>query len=428
MGYTHMNNASLYENGVAYKQVSGTPGNVQEIQGTPSYTYQDFPVQVDMTTYWAEGSYDPMKAWTDFDYVKDNPTDSAAAGTAMATGVKTYNAGLGVDYDGNPVENISERAISMGKSAGSISSVQFSHATPASYVVHNESRNDYLGIASEEVASEMSVIMGAGHPFYNDNNERLDAPKYRYIAEEDYNALENGEHGWTLVDEKADFESLTTGETPDRVFGIAQVGSTLQQGRAGKSVEPYDVAFNEGVPSLETMTEGALNVLDNNDEGFSLMVEGGAIDWAGHANDSARDIEEVMEFNKAVDAVVDWVEENSSWRETLVIVTADHETGYLEGADSNPNWSELTGGNGSVPGLTWNSGNHTNQLVPVYAKGAGAKELARLATGEDPVRGEYLDNTDLANVLLEDLWAENNKGKAKGRYNGNDKQGNAKNR
>lgn len=332
MGYTHMNNASLYENGVAYKQVSGTPGNVQEIQGTPSYTYQDFPVQVDMTTYWAEGSYDPMKAWTDFDYVKDNPTDSAAAGTAMATGVKTYNA------------------------------------------------------------------------------------------------LENGEHGWTLVDEKADFESLTTGETPDRVFGIAQVGSTLQQGRAGKSVEPYDVAFNEGVPSLETMTEGALNVLDNNDEGFSLMVEGGAIDWAGHANDSARDIEEVMEFNKAVDAVVDWVEENSSWRETLVIVTADHETGYLEGADSNPNWSELTGGNGSVPGLTWNSGNHTNQLVPVYAKGAGAKELARLATGEDPVRGEYLDNTDLANVLLEDLWAENNKGKAKGRYNGNDKQGNAKNR
>ena len=263
MGYTHVNASTLYTAGQAYKQVEGAEGSVTEVAGTPTFAFEKFPVQVDMTTYWAEGSYDPAKAWNDFDYVKISPNDSAAAGTAMATGVKTYNAGLGVDVDGNPVENISERAIAMGKSAGSISSVQYSHATPASYVVHNKSRNDYLGIAKAEVASDMTVIMGAGHPEYTDGGVKRD-PRYSYIAKEDFDGLRNGVNGWKLVEEKAAFETLTTGDTPDRVFGIAQVHSTLQQSRPGASKVPYDVPFNSNVPSLETMTKGALNVLDNN--------------------------------------------------------------------------------------------------------------------------------------------------------------------
>lgn len=430
MGYTHVNNASLYANGVQYRSVAGAPGEVTETLGTPSFSFESFPMQTDMTTYWAEGSYDPELAWTDFDYVNISPTDSAAAGTAMATGVKTYNAGLGVDYNGNAVENLSERAISQGRSAGVVSSVPFSHATPAAYVVHNASRNDYHGIAHDEVYSDMTVVMGAGHPFYNDSNEQLETPRYSYISETDFAALSAGETEFSYIEETADFEALTTGETPDRVFGIPQVGSTLQQGRAGESVEPYDVAFND-VPSLETMTQGALNVLDNNEEGFFLMVEGGAIDWTGHANDEARNIEETLDFVDAVDATIEWVEQNSNWRETLVIVTADHETGYLSGEGDNPNWSALEGLAGEVPSLSWNSGNHTNQLVPVYALGAGAKELERLAVGSDPVRGAYLDNTDLANFLLEDLWAEgpgasagNGNGNGNGRQNGNWNNGN----
>ncbi len=422
MGYNHVNNASLYDFGTSYKQVAGAPGNVVELEGTASYAFQKFPTQVDMSTYWVEGSYDPDKAWTDFDYVKSNPTDSAAAGTAMATGVKTYNAGLGVDADGTPVENISERAISLGKSAGVVSSVNYWHATPASYVVHNVNRNNKLEISSQEIASDMTVIMGAGHPYYTDSNTKRSTPDWRSnISQKDFEALGEGVNGWTLVEEKDDFQALTEGETPERVFGIAQVHSTLQQGRAGRSDAPGSVPFNAGVPSLETMTRGALNVLDNNQEGFTLMVEGGAIDWAGHANQTARDIEEVQEFTKAVDAVVEWVETNSNWRETLVIVTADHETGYIEGVDARPSWTSMDGAKGELPNLSWNSTNHTNMLVPVYAKGAGAKELERLATGTDPVRGAYLDNTDLANLLLKDLWADGNKGKAKGKYKGSDK-------
>ena len=407
MGYNEIAQASFYEHGVAYKQVvtDSATGEVVEVEGTPSQVYEQFPVQVDMQTFADGGSYDPQQAWTDFDYVKQGATDSAAAGTAMATGVKTYNGAIGVDPDGNIVENLSERAISLDKSAGVVSSVPFSHATPAAYVAHEANRNDYHAIADDELASDLSVIIGAGHPYYDDSNEEVLAPIYNYLSAESYEALAGGETDWTYLEENADFEALTTGGTPEKVFGIPQVGSTLQQGRAGSSDEPYGDPRND-VPSLATLTAGALNVLDDDDDGFSLMVEGGAIDWAGHANDSARNTEETIAFNDAVETVVEWVEENSSWKETLVIVTADHETGYLEGAGADPDWTELTGQAGNVANASWNSGSHTNMLVPVYAMGAGAKELSRLADLTDPVRGDYLDNTDLANVLLEDLWAE----------------------
>lgn len=405
LGYNQIAAATLFENGVSYKQVAGAPGAVVEVTGEASLAYESFPVQVDMATFADGGSYDPEQAWTDFGYVKINPTDSAAAGTAMATGIKTYNAGVGVDPDGNPVENLSERAIALGKAAGVVSSVQFSHATPAAYAVHNVHRNNYLDIAASEVASDLTVVMGAGHPWYTDGGDRRTTPSYRYISETDYDALADGSAGWELVESEADFEALTDGDTPERVFGIAEVATTLQQSRPGTSTEPFAVPFNENVPDLATMTAGALNVLDNDADGFSLMVEGGAIDWSGHANSSARNIEETMDFNQAVDTVIEWVEENSSWKETLVIVAGDHETGYLEGAGSGEVWTLLEGSAGQVPAVAWHSGNHTNMLVPVYAKGAGAKELGRLATMTDPVRGAYLDNTDLANVLLEDLWA-----------------------
>ncbi|MDD9205696.1 alkaline phosphatase, partial [Georgenia sp. 10Sc9-8] len=336
MGYNEIAQASLYDTGVAYKQVATDPvtGEVTEIAGAPSQVYESFPVQVDMQTFADGGSYDPQQAWTDFGYVAQGATDSAAAGTAMATGVKTYNGAIGVDAQGATVQNLSERAIELGKSAGVVSSVPFSHATPAAYVAHEASRNSYHAIADQELASELSVIIGAGHPYYDDSNQQRATPSYSYIAEESYQGLAAGETDWAFIEETSAFEDLTTGQTPDRVFGIPQVGSTLQQGRAGSAEEPYGDPLND-VPSLATLTAGALNVLDEDDDGFHLMVEGGAIDWAGHANDSARNIEETIAFNEAVETTVEWVEENSSWKETLVIVTADHETGYLEGPDAD---------------------------------------------------------------------------------------------
>ena len=109
-----------------------------------------------------------------------------------------------------------------------------------------------------------------------------------------------------------------SGPTPSRVCGVAQVYQTLQQDRAGDpTADPYVVPLIQTVPTLEEMTKAALNILDDDPDGFVLMVEGGAVDWASHANQDGRMIEEEIDFNKAVEAVVDWVQANSNWGETF---------------------------------------------------------------------------------------------------------------
>ncbi|MGD9084488.1 MAG: alkaline phosphatase, partial [Desulfobacterales bacterium] len=164
------------------------------------------------------------------------------------------------------------------------------------------------------------------------------------------------------------------------------------------------VPLISSVPTLEEMTKAALNVLDDDPDGLFLMVEGGAVDWASHANQSGRMIEEQIDFNNAVQAVMDWIKANSSWGETLLIVTGDHETGYLTGPDSDPTWKPIVNhGAGNLPGMQWNSGSHTNQLIPFFAKGCGAQLFKKGPTSEDPIRGIYIDNTVIADVIFEML-------------------------
>lgn len=412
MGYNAVDQASAYQYGATNHQVVVNPatGSIQHLPGTPSQVYEKFPVQVSASTYSlsGRGMYDPQAAWANFGWVVAGPTDSAAAGTALATGVKTVNGVLGLDGDGNRVENLSERAQSMGKATGLVTSVPFSHATPAAFGAHNAARNDLVGVTSEYLNGDLDVVIGAGNPAYDDSHLLLTTPSYKYVNEQDWTRLTHGQTPFKLLQKTSDFEALATStKTPKRVFGAVQVASTLQQGRAGAAAAtaPFMVPRND-VPDLATLTKGALNVLEEDKDGYFAMIEGGAIDWAGHANKSVTSIEETLEFNEAVEAVVDWVETKSSWKETLVIVTADHETGYLSGAGSDPTWTAIVGAKGQLPAVEWNSGDHTNGLVPVYAKGPGSKRLLARATMTDPVRGAYLDNTDLANVLLEDLWKE----------------------
>ncbi len=411
-GYNHLRAVSYYEYGKDARQI-----------------YNRFPFQFAMSTWEVErpadnctplaGGYDPALAWSNFNYVKyPCATDSASAATAMSTGVKTYNGYIGVDVGGNRVPNGLELAEQKGKATGVITSVEWSHATPAGFVAHNISRNNYAAIAQEMVnLSGADVVMGAGHPWYDASGNLKATPNtFKYVGGQvTWDALVAGTAGgdadgdgvadpWTLIQTRAEFQALMSGPTPERVLGTAQVSETLQQGRSGNEfANPYVVPRTTTVPTLTEMTLTALNVLDNDPDGLYLMVEGGAVDWASHGNQSGRMIEEAIEFERAVEAVVDWVQANSNWGETLLVVTGDHETGYLWGPGSNPTWQPIVNnGAGNLPGMQWNSSEHTNSLMVLSAKGDAARMFARYADQYDPVRGRYLDNTELAELVF---WA-----------------------
>jgi len=409
--FNHLEAVSYYEYGKDARQI-----------------YNRFPFQFAISTYMADTTetgygycghgYDPVLAWSDFEYVMKCYTDSAAAATALSTGVKTYQGAIGVDLGEQPLLHALEVAEMHGKATGVVTSVEWTHATPAGHVAHNLSRNNYAEIGQEMVYdSAADVIMGAGHPCYDADGVYNDCTNtFNYVGGEDtWYDLEAGIAGgdadgdgeadlWVLVQERDEFQALMDGPTPKRVLGTAQVYQTLQQGRGGDGyADPYMVPLIDTVPTLEEMTKAAINILDDDPDGFFLMVEGGAVDWASHGNQSGRIIEEALDFERSVEGVVDWVKENSNWGETLLIVTADHETGYLTGPGSDPTWEPIVNnGAGVLPGMEWHYDGHTNNLVPLSAKGDAARMFSRYADGHDPVRGRYADNTNVADIIF---WA-----------------------
>ncbi len=419
LGFSHVEASGLYENGA-----------------TGQFVYEQFPVRLGMSTYSAGGNgYSQRKAASDFDYVRQGATDSGASATAMATGVKTYDGAIGVDMEKRPIRNMAERAKELGKAIGVVSSVEFTHATPAGFLAHNESRGNYEEIAREMfLDSRADLIMGAGHPLYDNDGQPVDTAMYRFVGGEamwntlvaggmelDGNAIEDADgdgapDAWTLIETREDFEALATGDAPARLVGIPRVVQTLQHNRSGdrKAPVPYTDPFVETVPTLETMTRGALNVLDADPDGLFLMIEAGAVDWASHGNSPSRMIEEMHGFNTAVTAVVEWVESHGGWDETLVIVTGDHETGYITGPGSGnveqedgtvvANYTALVdNGAGNVPGFQFNSGGHVNRLIPFYAKGAGSELLSEYTDEWDPNRGYFINNTEFAQLVFR-LW------------------------
>jgi alkaline phosphatase len=395
--------------------------------------------------------YDPLKAWdcapesgkgggfAGYAYLKSGYTDSAAAATALASGRKVYDGSINWSNDDRPLRGLSiaEIAKARGKSAGVITTVPWSHATPAGLGgAHNQSRDNYAEIANEMLgAAWLDVIMGAGNPDYDDDGRPIATDKkhgYQYVGgQESWQALKSGTQAWKLIESKADFEALATGPTPAKVLGTAQVATTLQANRGlGRATlsdrkatepEPFAVPLNRNVPSLAVMTRAAINCLDDNPNGFYLMIEGGAVDWANHKNEPDRMVEEQIDFVKAVEAVVAWVESNSNWDDTLLILSADHETGLLWGPDSpTVAFQPLVDcGSGKLPGMKHNSSGHSNSLVPLYARGPGSQRFAALVKGTDPkaaaawrYSGQYVENTDVFKVMCAEVTATKDQGQA----------------
>jgi len=340
------------------------------------------------TTYSSEGhGYDFTWAGGNKDYVKTHATDSAAAATALATGVKTYNAAIGVDPQKKPLTDIVEIAQKRGMKTGVITTVPFSHATPAGFAAHSVGRDSYTDITHDMLFNvRPDVIMGAGHP-----DGAQAGKEYEYITKADWNALRGGETPYALIQDRAEFQRLATEPRVGKVFGAFRNHFSMKYCNADRA------AADPNLPTLAEMAEGSLQLL-NNPKGFFLMIEGGAIDWNNHADDLNGSIGETLAFDETVDSVLKWIAANGGWEQNLLIITADHETGYLEAVQFTEK--------GKLPLAKWGPEgkwtSHTNRLVPVFFQGAGSELLLKSAKDADDFeRGKItvVDNTDIFKAM-----------------------------
>ncbi len=422
MGYNHVLATNYYLYGEANMQLYEQDDWLQLAQAT----YNAARLSKEDTIF--HTGYAPRTAWEDADYLNNDYTDSGAAATALSTGQKVMSHSIGIAMNGDTLTHVSQAAKARGKSIGLVASVPFSHATPAGFAAHNHSRRNLEEIAKYLFFhTRLDVIMAPGHPDYNNDGEpeemsaryvggrdiweQLTTNEGRMEFEDEQGVYQlqdaNGDglrDPWHFIDAREDFLAMASGPVPGRVLGVPKAYSTLNQNRSrGEGGElPFGQPLNENVPTLEELTRASLHVLSQNPQGFFVMIEGGAIDWAGHDNDLVRLIEEQADFNHAVRAAVEWVETHSHWGETLVIVTSDHETGYLTGPGHPGILHDAVenGGRGQLPGVGWNSGSHTNMLVPFYAKGPGTELFSLMAGEVDPVKGPFLQNTDIAQALF----------------------------
>ncbi|GED70807.1 alkaline phosphatase [Brevibacillus reuszeri] len=356
---------------------------------------------------------------------KQNITDSASAATAMSAGVKTYNNAIAVDKTKVEVETVLERAKKVGKSTGLVATSEITHATPAAFGAHDESRKNMDAIADDYFDEKINgqhkidVLLGGGLV----NFDRKD----RNLTEEFKKA------GYSYVTNKQDLLK----DKNDKILGL------FASGGMDKMIDR-----SEATPSLEDMTNAAIQRLNKNKEGFFLMVEGSQIDWAGHDNDIVAAMSEMEDFEKAFKAAIDFAKKDGH---TLVVATADHSTGGLsvgardeynffvepiKAAKRTPDFmaAEIAKGAGVEETLKkyidleltkeeidsvkkaaetkkavdidnaieaifdkrsftgWTTGGHTGEDVNVYAYGPGKEKLAGL-----------IDNTKNAEVIFEIL-------------------------
>jgi alkaline phosphatase len=379
---------------------------------------------------------------TKMDNVHRPATDSAAAATALATGMKTLGGRVAWhprEDQGRITTLAEELRASYRASIGVVSTVPITHATPAAFVAHAPSRESYAAISEQILgAAGPDVAIGGGHPGFHDGPGRR---RYRYFPRSAYDEVTRGDTGWRLVERKKGQRAVaalcaaaadTGGRRLLGLFGgsdgsfsgdcdgnaVPAAGSALECGSATAAARPSvppasgarkcaaaDRAAGED-PTLAQAVEVALIALSRNENGFLLVVEQGDIDWAAHGGDIRRAIDTTRDLDEAVRRIVAFVDrpgDGVAWENTVVVVTADHANGHLRLLARSPR--------GVVPregeDFTWGkrdprtgSLSHTNELVTLAARGAGAKarfEEAERRTWYPGTR--IVDNTQVHAVL-----------------------------
>jgi alkaline phosphatase len=304
---------------------------------------------------------------------KIHATDSAAAGTAMATGQKVNNNVIS-QKSGKPIKTILEHLQEQGKATGLVTTVPITHATPAVFAAHTRHRNRYGDIANDYLnQTRPNILFGA----YYENGKGMTEEKAKQA---DYMVVKTRQELQDIVcsvEQEPNTEIFVAGLfSPD--------GMPWEYDYYYPSKNPLshvcenDTPSYDTVPHLSEMTAAALNILDNDPNGFFLMVEGGTIDWAGHDNIIEDNIFETLEFTRAFQVVLDWAGDRD---DTLIIVTADHECGGLKVIKNRRK--------GLMPVVFWASKDHTGLNVPIYAKGPGAEEFVGV-----------IDNTDIFTIIM----------------------------
>lgn len=234
-------------------------------------------------------------------------TDSAAAATAIACGTKTYNGGIGVGPNGERLVSCAETAKASGKKVGIVTSVTINHATPSGFYAHRKGRGESYAIGLDMIASGFDLFAGGGHSQPDDRKNAEYKGDLRDLA---------AQAGYTVIrQDRSAFEALKPG-----------CGKVWYLASEGAMPNTIDAGSWKGVPTLAEITKKSLELLNGSEKGFFLMVEGGRIDWAGHANDAATNLREVLAFDDAVKAALEFQKANP---DTLVITTGDHETGGM---------------------------------------------------------------------------------------------------
>jgi alkaline phosphatase len=313
-------------------------------------------------------------------------TDSAAASTAMACGIKTNNGVLGIGTDGKAYASILELLAGRGFRTGLVVTSTISHATPAGFASHVSSRGSENEIAEQMLNHRIDILFGGGRQYWLPagvaEGKRSDTQNLLNLARQ---------RGYRIIENKAEMDKLTYGP----VIGLFNDDGLT-------TFEPE--------PMLAEMAAKAISLLNTKNSDwfapepkFFLMIEGSQIDWAGHNNDTHNSIRQTLLFDMAVKAAIDFARQD---RRTLLIVTADHETGGLLLQKDNSDPEKIH--------LKWHTTDHTGVDVPLFAFGPGAVEFAGVQDNtEIPRKIAELLSIDTFPQLLTGDEIESSRGKSR---------------
>ena len=324
-----------------------------EIGKDNRFLLENLPMQLNVTTHSADNLI----------------TDSAAAATAMATGNKTNNGMLSISPLLDILETILEITYKLGKSTGIVTTTEITHATPAAFMTHVQSRSDTTEISRQIVEnSTVNVILGGGRDYFSPSQ-----------------LIQLEVNGYDVVNNRSEL----MGADSNKLFGLFAPNHL-----------PYEIDREpEVIPSLTEMIDKAIEILSQDPNGFFLMVEGGRIDHAGHANDKINVALETIEFSHAIDVATSFSKDHD---DVLLLVTADHETGGLKILDDTLN------NNIPLPNNTreenniiriqrinnisvdWSTTSHTNSNVPFFGYNTEFSGITNLSV---------IDNTDIFKLM-----------------------------